>query len=44
MLNAVAASGQFIVEQVYSYLRHERLELTHKYECSDVIILPKSVF
>ena len=44
MLNAVAASGQFIVEHVYSYLKHSRLELTHKYECSDVIILPKSVF
>ena len=44
MLNAVAASGQFIVEHAYSYLKHQRLELTHKYECSDVIILPKNVF
>ena len=44
MLNAVAASGQFLVEHAYSYLKHPRLELTHKYECSDVILIPKSVY
>jgi hypothetical protein len=42
--NAEASLGQFIVEHAYSYLKHQRLELLLKYECSDVIIIPKSVF
>ena len=44
MLNQVAASGQFIVEHAYAYFKHQRLELTHNYECSDVILIPKSVY
>ena len=44
LLKAGAASGQFIVENAYSYLKHKRLELFLKYECSDVIIIPKYVF
>jgi hypothetical protein len=32
------------VEHAFSYFKHQRLELTHKYECSDVILLPKSVY
>lgn len=43
MLNAAAATGQFIVETAYSYLKHPRLELILKYECSDVIVIPKTI-
>jgi hypothetical protein len=42
--NAGLSLGQFVVEHAYSYLKHQRLELLLKYECSDVIIIPKSVY
>ena len=32
------------MQHAYSYLKHQRLELLIKYECSDVIIIPKSVW
>lgn len=42
--NAAANLGQFVVEHAYSYLKHQRLELLMKYECSDVIIIPRNIF
>ena len=45
MINAAAAAaGQFIVDHAFSYLKHQRLELLMRYECSDAIIIPKTVF
>jgi hypothetical protein len=39
-----AAKGQFIVDHAYSYLKHPDLGLLNKYEASDAIIIPKSMF
>ncbi len=44
MMNQVAAQGTFVVDHVFSYFKHEKVELILTYECSDVIIIPKSVF
>jgi hypothetical protein len=43
-VNQAAASGQFIVDHAYSYLKHSRMELILKYECSDVVIIPRNVW
>ena len=44
MMNQVAAQGTFVVDHVYSYFKHDKVDLILTYECSDVIIIPKSVF
>jgi hypothetical protein len=44
MMSQVAAQGTFVVDHAFSYVKHEKVELILTYECSDVIIIPKSVF
>jgi len=44
MMGQAAAQGQFVVDHAYSYVKHEKVQLILKYECSDVIIIPKTFF
>ena len=42
-MKQVAAQGTFVADHAYSYVKHDKVELILTYECSDAIIIPKSV-